>query len=268
MKLTAYIIIALVASLLLITVQTATGQIEIVAGVKPGNQFTYSVTGSYSSNAPYNEVPEEVLNAQASEYFKITIVNVTNPTVGYKFVWHFTNGTETNGDGVTNLEIPSESIGPFWPMVSANLSVGQSIHPHFGPTSTFNESVLWTYTNYTRETNRLQTESKEQSNKTAVIKYRTVQSDAYFDKLTGMLVSLNDQTYYSNPTFTTSITWKLIGQTAWAFNSEGSYPPAPLFTIPVIIALAILVAFFVVIIGWVVSSRRTKARKKQLLNKK
>ena len=59
MKPRAYLIISMIALLLFMFVQTAAAQ-DIVAGVKPGDQFTYSVTGSYSSNAPIDQVPADV----------------------------------------------------------------------------------------------------------------------------------------------------------------------------------------------------------------
>jgi len=268
MKLAAYTAI-LVASVLLMIAQTAYAQeYSIVAGVKPGDQFTYTITGSYPSNIPVAEIPSEVLNAAESQYFTITIINVSNPNVGYTWKWHFTNGTDQTGDGVTNLEIPSESVGPFWPIVSANLTAGEKIHPHFGDQSKFNETVQWAYSNYTRATNRLQTTSSEQNNQTGVTKYRTVQSDSYFDKLTGILVSLSDQTYYQDPAFTTSLTWSLAGQTAWTFNSPGSNPPAPFWTLPVIVAVGIVIGLLVIALGWFVAGKRTQARRKQLLKKK
>lgn len=265
----ANIAILLVASMLLVIVQTASAQeYSIVAGVKPGDQFTYTVTGSYPSNVPLGEVPAEVINAAETQFFTITIANVSNPNVGYSWKWHFTNGTEQTGDGVTNLEIPSESVGPFWPIVSANLTTGEKIHPHFGDQSMFNKTVMWTYSNYTRETNWLQTSSDEQNNQTAVTKFRTVVSESYFDKQTGMLVSLSEQTYYQSPSFTTTITWKLAGQTAWTSDSQGSYPPTPFWTLPVIITVGIVIGLLVVALGWFVSIKRTQARRKQLLKKK
>ena len=97
MKLKTNITIILIVSLFFMTIQTASAQ-DIVAGVKPGDQFTYSVTGSYSSDAP-SDLPAEVVNAAESVYFKVTIVNVSNPNVGYMWLWHFTNGTEQTGDG-------------------------------------------------------------------------------------------------------------------------------------------------------------------------
>ena len=56
MKPRAYLTISMIALLLFMLVQTAAAQ-DIVAGVKPGDQFTYSVTGSYSSDAPIDQVP-------------------------------------------------------------------------------------------------------------------------------------------------------------------------------------------------------------------
>ncbi len=221
------VIISLVALLLFGAVQSALAQ-DIVAGVKVGDEFTYTVTGSYSSGAPLAEVPEEVINAAASDYFKITILNVSNPEVGYTWFWHFKNGTDQTGEGNVNLETTGNT-GPFWPIVSANLTLEDSIHPHFGPRSTFNETVRWTYTNYTRETNRLEIQTVEQQNETQAI--RTVHSDAYFDKRTGMLVQLEDRADYQTPAYTTSISWKLRGTNAWDSTSPGSSPPEPLFLI-------------------------------------
>lgn len=272
MKLTAYVTILIAASMLLmIVIPAASGQEAIVAGVKPGDIFTYTVTGSYSSSAPLSDVPDEILNAAATEYFRITIVPFSSPNIEYEWVWHFTNGTEQTDNGthgITNIEIPSESSGPFQLMVSANLTTDESIHPHYGPRLTFNETVMWPYSNYTRATNRLRTETQEQNNQTAVTKYRTVDSDAYYDKLTGMLVSLDEETYYQNPTFSTSLKWILSGQTAWTYASAGSYPPAPFWTLPAIIAVAIVIGILVVALGWFVSSKRAAARRKQLLKKK
>ena len=258
------VIISLVALLLFGAMQSALAQ-DIVAGVKVGDEFTYSVTGSYSSGALLADVPEEVINAAASDYFKITIINVSDPDVGYTWLWHFTNGTDLNGEGNVNLETTGNT-GPFWPIVSANLTVDQRIHPHFVPPSTFNWTVRWTYTNYTRETNRLEIKSVEQKNETQAI--RTVHSDAYFDKRTGMLVQLDDRVDYQNPTFTTTISWKLRETNAWDSTSPGSSPPEPLFSLPVIIAIVVVLALVVAIGAWALSNQRTKARRKEILKKK
>lgn len=268
MKPKAYTTLIIVAVLFVMVVKTGTAQDTVPVGVKTGDQFTYSVTGSYSANAPIDDVPAEVLNAQISVFFQITIVNVSSPDIGYTWVWHFVNGTEQTGDGITDIEIPTESEGPFRLIVSANLTTNDSIHPHFGPTSTFNETVMYPYMNYTREANRLHTEAQQANNETSVIKYRTVDSDAYYDKLTGMLFQFEEDTTYQNPSFTTSLSWKLSGTSAWTSASAGSYPPAPFFSIPVIIAIGIVVAIVVVIAGWFVSNKRRNAKRKQLLKKK
>jgi hypothetical protein len=266
MKLRMYIIAIMVALLLLMVFRTALAQESIVSGLAPGNVFTYIVTGSYSSGAPIADVPDEVISAQATEYFKVTIVNVAGPEIGYSWFWQFNNGTSITNSSTLNIETV-ENTGPFWPIVSANLTAGERIHPQFGPDlSTFNETVMYTYTNYTRETNRLELTSAQQKNVTQAI--RTVHSDAYFDRQTGMLVQLNDETDYQNPAFTTTITWKLSGQNVWTYASAGSYPPAPLFSLPVIIAIVVVVAIVVVIAGWFVSNKRRNTRRKQLLKKK
>ena len=269
MKLRMYITIIMVALLLLMVFRTALAQDNIVSGLAPGNVFTYSVTGSYSSSANLADVPEEVIGAMATQYFKVTIVNVSGPEIWYDWYWSFNNGSAPiTNTSMVDIETLG-STGPFTTIVSANLTVGERIHPHYGPDlSTFNETVMWTYTNYTRETNRWETQSVEQNNQTSDIKYRTVHRDSYFDKLTGMLVQLNDETNYQNPAFTTTITWKLIGQNVWTYASAGSYPPAPFFSLPVIIAIVVVVAILVVALGIVLSNKRRNARRRRLLGKR
>ena len=143
MKLRMYITIIMVALLLLMVFRTALAQENIVSGLAPGNVFTYSVTGSYSSNDPIAEIPDEVINAQATEYFKVTIVNVAGPEIGYSWFWQFNNGTSITNSSTLNIETV-ENTGPFWAIVSANLTAGERIHPHFGPDlSTFNETVMY-----------------------------------------------------------------------------------------------------------------------------
>jgi hypothetical protein len=264
MQTRAYITILLMALLVSGIIHIAVAQ-NIAAGVKPGDSFTYGVTGTYPAEIATSYIPQEVLSAQATQYFKVTILSVTGPEIGYAWSWHFNNGSDPlDGNSTLNIET-AQNTGPFWPIVSANLTVGKPIHPHLAfDTSTFNETVNYAYSNYTRVTNRLETSSVETNNVTT----REVNSDSYFDKLTGMLVKLNDVTDYSDPTFETTLTWELLGQTAWTSSSAGSSPPAPFFSLPVIIAIAVVVAIVVVIGGWFVANKRRNARRKQLLRKK
>jgi hypothetical protein len=265
MKLATYSAVIIIL-LLVIAIQTVVGQDAIVAGVKSGDKFTYSVTGSYSTDAPIGDVPEEIINAEASTSFQVTIVNATGPEIWYDWVWHFNNGSALNNSSMVNIETV-ENNGPFWPIVAANLSAGDRIHPHYGPDlSYFNETGMWTYTNYTRETNHLTLQFLEQNNVTGT--QRATLSDAFFDKQTGILVQLTEETEYQSPSFTTSITWQLIGQNAWTFSSAGSYPLATFSTLLIIIVIVIVVAIVVIIVGWFAFNRRKNARKKQLLRKK
>ena len=263
MKLRMYITIIIIGLLLFGVVRAASAQ-DIVAGVAPGNEFTYSVTGSYPTNDPNAQIPQEVIDAKATDSYKVTITSVSGPEIGLHITWKFTNGTISETDGSVNVETTG-NVGGFWAIVSANLTAGDPIHPHFGPDSrAFNETGLLTYTNYTRETNRLQLEFYYQNNVTQALKREL--TDTYFDKRTGMLVQLNDQTDYQNPAFTTVITWNLIEQNAWTSSSPGSFPPEPFFSLPVIVAIVVAVAIVVVVV--VVSNKRKAARRKQLLKKK
>lgn len=266
-----YITIILMALLVSGIIHVSAAQ-DIVAGVKPGDVFTYDVTGSYPTNDPTLDIPREVIDAHATDFFTIVIDDVTGsvpgPEVGYTVYWHFNNGSETRNESRTvNLETTANT-GSFWAIVSANLNTTQRIHPHFGPDlSVFNQTVKYTYTNYTRDTNRLQLEFSYQNNKTLATLTET--TDTYFDKQTGMLVQLTDQSDYHGPSYTTIITWKLRETNAWSSSSPGSFPIEPFFTLPVIIIIVVVIAVLVAVLAfWAVSNQRRKARQRAVLRKK
>jgi len=256
----------LLAALLISGILHSVAAQDILVGVKPGDVFTYSVAGSYSPSAPVSEIPEDVLNAEITDFFKVTIDNVTSPEIYYTWIWQFKNGTSMTNSSMLNIQTTG-STGPFWAIISANLSSGAKIHPFYGPDrSTINATTKWPYMNYTRETNRLQLEFAYQNNVTQATKIE--HTDTYFDRQTGMLLELNDETNYQNPTFTTTIKWKLAETNAWTESSTGSLPPDPLFSLPVIVAIIVLVALLIVALAVWVSMRRKKARQKAILRKK
>lgn len=266
MKIQLPIAIVLMALLVSGIIHVVSAQ-DIVAGVNPGDEFKYQVTGTYPTNDPTLDIPREVIDAHATDYFTFKVDSVSGPKVNYTWSWHFNNGSAPLGrSDQVDIET-TQNTGFFWAIVPANLTKGQRIHPHFGPDlSTFNETVMYTYTNYTRETNRLQLEFAYQNNITLAT--YTEQTDTYFDKRTGMLVQLDDVSNYYNPTYTTTLTWKLIETNAWDYSSPDSYPPSPFFTLFVIIAIVIVIAIVVVFLAMTVSNQRKKARQKAILRKK
>lgn len=267
MQTRAYLTIILIALLTSGIIHVAAGQ-GIVAGVKPGDEFTYNVAGTYPTDNPALDIPQQVIDAHATDYFKIVIDTVSGSDVGYTWSWHFNNGSDPiGGNSTVNLETTA-STGPFWTIVSANLNTTQRIHPHFGPDlSVFNETVRYTYMNYTRDTNRLQLEFAYQNNVTGAT--YTESTDTYFDRQTGMLVQLTDLSNYQNPTFTIVVTWTLKDTNAWSGSSSGSFPIEPFFTLSVIILIVVVVAVVVgVLTVWAVSNQRRKARQKAILRKR
>ena len=205
MKIRLYITIILMALLISGVVPIVLAQ-DIAAGLSPGYQFTYSVTGSYFTVDASVEIPEEVINAQQSVYFKVMIDNVTGPDIGYSWLWHFANGTDKNGTGTLNLETTTNT-GPFWAIVPANLKAGERIHPNFGPDLTVSTRPLCGLIQTALETNYLELQIAYQNE--AAQAFKNVTSESYFDKQTGMLIQLSEKTVYQNPAFTTIITWKL-----------------------------------------------------------
>lgn len=267
MKTRVYISIILMALAVSGIIHVAAAQ-DIVAGVKPGDEFTYMVTGSYPTDDPTLDIPQQVIDAHATDHFKLVIDSVSGPEVGYTWYWYFNNGSKPqNGSDTVNIETTANT-GPFWAIVSANLNTTQRIHPHFGPDlSVFNETGRIEYANYTREANRLQLEFAYQNNVTGAT--YAEYSDTYFDKQTGILIQLSDVSDYQNPAFVTAINWKLTETNAWTSSSSGSFAIEPFFTLPVIITIVVVVAVVVVVLAvWAVSSQRKKARKRAILRKR
>jgi hypothetical protein len=187
-----------------------------VPGVKEGDEFIYDIKGSWSSDDPEVTFPESFSQLNMTDWYKITVMEVSGSEVTIEAIWRFTNGTEFTGTGAVNVETgiynPTEG---FWAIYGANLRVNDRIRPLGPDRSTVNETIT---TNYgggsTRETNRvlLVREYYDADDPAStLIEYININ----FDKNTGMLVELLDMSVYNNPEQTLIILWKLRESNVW-----------------------------------------------------
>jgi len=186
---------------------------QMVAGVKVGDVFTYELEGLWEPNDPNATISDTILQLNMTEWYRVTITNVSDPEILIHTVWRFKNGTEIEGEGKVDIETGISS-GGFYAIYAANLKAGESTHPMGFDQVTINSTVIREYPGGTRETNRLILAAQfyNVNDPTRLYNdYRTIQ----FDKQTGMMVEFRNQNIYNNPKMTETILWKLRDSNVW-----------------------------------------------------
>jgi hypothetical protein len=222
----------LFALLCLTMVASAWAQIR-VPGVVPGNEFTYELTSFWSSSDPSAAIPQNLLDMNKTDYYRVIISNVTGAVVTTQSLWHFTNGTETSTSGTINVDTGASSPpGAFWAIVAGGLGANDLLHPGGTDGITVNETVNRNYTSVVRETDHflLTYQGSDSSNYIEHVDY-------YFDQETGMLVQLSDAKVYSSPAETVTIFWKIKDSNVWAVPEFSS-----VLILPLLMAATLLIA--------------------------
>jgi hypothetical protein len=206
----------------------------LVPGVTQGNEFTYDIMGLWSSPSTNVEIPAYLLEFNKTDYYKVIATEVSGADVSVHTVWRFANGTEIEGDSEINLETGIYT-GGFWAIFAADLGANDRVRPQGYDQSTVNETITRDYLGGERETNHLMLtlQQYDSSDPTHTSLY-TEKSDIYFDKQTGMLVELRDDDFYSNPSRTVTIIWKIRDSNVW------NVPEFPIILIPTLFMIATL----------------------------
>jgi hypothetical protein len=247
-------LLALLCFMMVATTFAQTLPTTLTPGVKVGDTFTYSVKGLWSSNDPNATMGDDIRQMNMTDYFKVEVTGVSGAEVTLHTIWRFTNGTEITGDTTRDLDTGMAVSGTsiFWAIYGGNLNVEDRIHPMGMDQLTVNSTQTKNCLDFQREINMFtiigQFESSDNSSRTF--------SDnmvVQFDKQTGMLVSLNDQQYYTNPVYAQTIIWEITDSNA-INESVQSFPVEIVALVVVIIVVALLVAV-------VALKRRSKTRK-------
>jgi hypothetical protein len=219
-------------------------------GVSKGNTFTYDIKGLWSSSNTSLTIGQNILQLNETEYFKVTITDVSSSDVSIHTLWRFINGTEIENDSKINVATGIYNYY-FWAIFPANLNVGDRIHPYGPDQITVNGTSTSDYVNNTRETNRFivtgEFASTDNSSRT-YNDYMTV----HFDKQTGMLVELYDYKTYTNPAYSETTIWKITDTNA--FTDPGF--PITILIIPIIVAAALIT-----LIALIAHKKRTRRRR-------
>ena len=220
----------LVASLLLLLLSaTMVGGVwaqTYAPGVAEGDTFTYDITGFWSSTDPSVAVPQSLLELNETDYYEVIINGTAGAEVIATSTVHFKNGSETSFVSSLNLETGVASGGALL-ILAANLRANDKIH-NGTDTVTINETVVRNYLGADRETNHLMLNYQENS--------ITGTLDRYFDRETGVLVELRDETSYVNPAMTIIVSWKIKGTNVWGNPAEILW-----LIIPALIAIAVII---------------------------
>ena len=220
----------LVTSLLLFLLGTAliggSWAQTYVPGVAEGDTFTYDITGFWSSTDPSVAVPQSLLELNETDYHEVMVNGTSGAEVIATSTVHFKNGSETSFVSSLNLETGVASGGALL-ILAANLRANDKIH-NGTDTVTINETVVRNYLGADRETNRVMLNFQEND--------VTGTLDRYFDRETGVLVELRDETSQVNPAMTIIISWKIKGTNVWVNPAEILW-----LIIPALIAIAVII---------------------------
>lgn len=208
----------------------------VSAGVAPGNEFTYKLQAIFSSSDSSVQVPANIQQLNLTDWYKVTITAVSGADVTLNTTWRFTNGTEINRVGHVNLET-SIYDGDFWAVFASNLNPNDLIRPLGPGRITLNETVNRGYPGGERMTNHLSIDATYYNSNDASKTYVDYTS-IYFDKQTGMLVQLQDQSVYNTPDYTITIIWEITDSNVWT---------VPEFLIILVLPLFMIATAFAVI---------------------
>ncbi len=192
-----------------------------VPGVAKGDVFTYSVMGivdSRSSDAAA-EVPAQFLDLNNTEWYRVTVTDVSGPEVSIDTIQHFKSGTEVTGTGSVNVETGiNNPVNGFWTIFASNLKANDRLRPNGPDRATVNTTITKDYgAGGIRQTNVWSPITPYVDSENPDKTY-TEYGNTYFDQQTGMLVELRYISVYTDPQVTLQLVWKLTETNRWEIS--------------------------------------------------
>jgi hypothetical protein len=190
----------------------------ITVGVHVGDVFTYNITGT-STLVDLNAVETPgFFQYNQTEYYRVTIADITAYNVTMDTLWKFKNGTEVSGAQMVDISTGAKrDDNGFWAIYPANLNVGDLLRPKGYDGLTVNLTDTKTYAGIARASNFWFIDNQffnvnDPTQNTQRYDYVGVT----FDKTTGMLETLTNYQEYNNPALKETITWNLFSTSLWA----------------------------------------------------
>lgn len=188
-------------------------------GVSVGNKFRYSNTVNWSSNNPNATPPFDVVTSNKTEWFELTVMDISGTNISCQQLTHLKNGTEITVNNWVDIDTGNGNLTLF--TISANLAVGSSVYTSSSLNNLFiNETMPRTYLSSVRDANHLNMTSS-----TVTSSYNVSESiNMYWDKSTGVLVDelVEDTTYGYSSGYTTrsSTHMQIISSNVWTVIPE------------------------------------------------
>jgi len=227
----------LIAGILLLLISPTMVQLTMAStpGVIMGNDFTYDVAAYWRSNELNGTIPTDLIEINQTTSIEVRIYNVSDTNITTFTALYYKNGTADSKLGTVNIDTgESYSAGAFALIIGANLTQNQLIHPLGNDNIFINQTIIRSYNGVDRETNRVYIKYENTTDGTSA------SADRYFDKITGMLVELNETTTLSNPTTTTIVSWKLKDSNVWTVPE---FPSTIVLSLVVIATTIAIIAF-------------------------
>jgi hypothetical protein len=189
------------------------------AGVKAGDTFTYSLKGYADLTGLDASITPGFNDYNNTEYYKITILDVTNKTtVSMQCDWKFFNGTTITSTQTIDIAtgLKSDESG-FWAIYPTGLTTTDLLRPYGYDGKIVNNTYTETkYASGGRDTCTWHIENQfydtnDPTQSTLMADYRNI----YFDRQTGMLTALANWQMYNNPEKTQTIEWILVDSSVW-----------------------------------------------------
>jgi hypothetical protein len=167
-------------SLLLITVAGTAFAQTAIAGVTKGSTFDYNYNLLWESNDPNADPPTEYVDLNNTQWFRISIADVSAFVIRVQTTLHYKDGTENTETGSVNIDQQTIDVPFGFLLIRANSNPNEKIYPAGDYAATINETVLRTYPDGKRETSHYITENTRENT------YE--KTEIFFDRATGVAV--------------------------------------------------------------------------------
>lgn len=212
----------LIATFLFLALVVAASAQTRTVGVFVGNNFSYNATVFWRSNDTSATPPSDLVEANNTQWLNFTVTDISGTNITAQITGLYKNGTEaTPIDGWKDVNTGSGNLTMFF--ISANLASGDLVYT--SSTATINETVSRTYSGVERETNHLNMIIPDGTQTTGV--------DIYWDKSTGVLVEMLQETTNQTGTYTTTTSedLQIISSDLWIVPEFPTWTPALLMLV-------------------------------------
>jgi len=184
------------------------------AGVRVGDTFIYSISGSSSDVVPSVDYPG-FYDLNNTQYFKVAVTAVQGAVVTLQTDWVFVNGTDIPQQQTIDL-LNGIYTGSFWGLYPANLKPNDQIYPYMNQTVAINGTQTQNYADGTRVSNWFTQETTQfLGTDPTQSTMRYLYDQVFFDQKTGVLTNLQDIETFNNPQLQLEVIWNLKNSTEW-----------------------------------------------------